>query len=312
MHITVAICTWNRARLLDETLSSMHRLIIPDGVRWEVVVVDNNSTDETSAVLARHRNVLPLVTRFEERPGKSFAAHRAVEAARGDLLIWTDDDVRVAPNWLEAYVRAARQWPEASFFAGPIDPWFESDPPAWVERHLDRLTGVYVIVDHGPHEGPLAPKQSVFGANMAFRTSVARAFPLNTDLGRIQGRLFGADDTELIRRVRSAGHHGVWVPDARLQHFNPAERLTRRYVKRWFRDAGASFVRQGRLEGTRRVFHVPTWVVRKYVAMQAARLRWAAVSDARWFDAFRECLILEGVMRETRASRVQVSQPDGS
>lgn len=303
MKISVAICTWNRARLLAEALQSMSRLDLPPGLAWELIVVDNNSTDETRRVLDRHARTLPLVRLFEPRPGKSYAANRAAAEATGDLLVWTDDDVRVGPGWLRAYVDAASRWPDAAFFAGPIDPLFEVRPPAWIGRHLQRLKGVYVMVDHGPEPHQLGPGEAVFGANMAFRTDVARAFPLNEALGRIRGQLLGADDTELVRRVTASGRYGVWVPGARLEHFSPEGRLTKRYVSGWFRDAGRSLVAQGQIAGGRRVAGVPLWLLRKYWTRRAARFLWAPLSASRWFSAFRESLILDGAARACREAR---------
>jgi glycosyltransferase involved in cell wall biosynthesis len=302
MKLSVAICTWNRAKLLDETLTAMRQLDVPSGVTWELLVVNNNSTDDTDAVLTRHAAALPLVRLFEPRPGKSHAANTAAAHATGDLLVWTDDDVRVQSGWLAAYARAATDWPEAAFFAGPIDPWFEREPPAWIRRHLSELSGVYVIVDYGTAARPLTRADPVFGANMAFRSAVARTFPLNAQLGRIQGALFGADDTELIARVAAAGHYGVTVPDARLQHFNPSSRLTKAYVARWYRDSGRTLVRQGALGASRRVAGVPPWVVRRWLQEQAKRGLWAARGDRRWFDAFRQSARLGGMIQEVRAS----------
>src|SRR5262249_21230021 len=117
-RVSVIICTWNRARLLDMTLEHFARLRVPAGVEWELVVVNNNSTDDTDAVLQRHEGRLPLRRLFEPRPGKSFAANLALAEARSDLILWTDDDVHVDPDWLAEYVAAARAWPDASFFGG--------------------------------------------------------------------------------------------------------------------------------------------------------------------------------------------------
>jgi len=299
VKVSVAICTWNRAKLLDETLLTMRALDVPPNVEWEVIVVDNNSADETSRVLDRHASHLPLVALFEPQAGKSYAANLAASRADGDLLIWTDDDVRVAAGWLSAYVDAARRSPEAAFFAGPIDPWFETPPPPWIDRHLSSLTGVYVIVDHGPDYRRLAHDEAVFGANMAFRTDVARAFPLNERLGRIRGSLIGGDDTELIKRVHDAGFHGVWVPAARVQHFVPTERLTKHYVKRWFTDAGRNFVRQGGLLAPHRTVRgVPTWVARELVQSEARRCFALMADRPRWFAHFRRSMMLRGVIRE--------------
>src|SRR4051812_1329005 len=100
MLVTVAICTWNRAALLDRTLARLRDLRIPPGLSWELLVVDNNCTDETSAVLARHAKHLPLRALHEPKQGHSHARNRAVAEARGDLLLWTDDDVLAHADWL--------------------------------------------------------------------------------------------------------------------------------------------------------------------------------------------------------------------
>jgi glycosyltransferase involved in cell wall biosynthesis len=224
MLVTVAICTWNRSKLLDQTLAEMQKLVIPEGARWELIVVNNNSTDDTEEVLARYADKLPLMRLFEPRAGKSYAANLALEHVSGDLLIWTDDDVLAEPDWIANYLAASERWPDASFFAGAIDPWFESEPPRWIKRYITRLRGVYVIVDYGTEERLVRAGDGIYGANMAFRTSVAKQFPLNTDLGRIKGELIGADDTDLVRRVTQAGYLGVVLPNAKVRHFVPASR----------------------------------------------------------------------------------------
>src|SRR5262245_59034882 len=125
MRISVVICTWNRAALLDQPLAHFANLRIPAGTDWELILVNNRCTDATDEVLARHDDRLPLVRLYEDRPGKSFAANRAVDHGSGELLLWTDDDVLVDPGWLEAYVRAAEQYPHATFFGGTVEPLFE-------------------------------------------------------------------------------------------------------------------------------------------------------------------------------------------
>ena len=142
MKITVIICTWNCAELLDRTLKSLRHLHIPEGVSWELLVVNNNSPDNTDAVLDQHMRHLPLRRLFEANQGLSNARNRALTEARGDLIIWTDDDVLVDPHWLAEYHAAAQNWPEAGYFGGMIEPIFEAPPPKWLRRNLDLLEGV--------------------------------------------------------------------------------------------------------------------------------------------------------------------------
>jgi GT2 family glycosyltransferase len=297
----VVICTWNRAKLLDHTLSQMYHLHIPPGVEWELLVVNNNCTDDTDATVQRHASHLPIRLLHESRPGKSFAANLALEHARGDLLVWTDDDVLVDENWLSAYVRAARDWPDVSFFAGAIRPWFERQPPGWIHRHMSKLNGVYVCADYGPQARPWTPNTPVYGANMAFRMEVARSFPLNPMFGRIKGELIGGDDTELVQRVVQAGHKGMCLPEAWVQHYVPAHRLNSPYVWKWFRGAGRNLVRQGAVKPCSTVGGVPRWALRQFAIEYATALACAPFKGTRWFRAFTEAGRLWGLIQEVRA-----------
>src|SRR5947209_1930972 len=135
MKISVAICTWNRAELLDRTLAEMRNLRIPEGVEWELLIVNNNCTDMTDTVIDRYRRQLPIRRLFEHAQGLSHGRNHALDAASGDLLIFTDDDVLVDPEWLAAYAAAAQSWPQATYFGGTIHHWFAVAPPAWIERN---------------------------------------------------------------------------------------------------------------------------------------------------------------------------------
>src|SRR5437899_2703201 len=103
MRVTVVICTWNRARLLDRTLTAMRRLRIPEATQWELLVVNNNCTDDTDEVIEKHLTHLPIRRLVEPEQGHSNARNRALTVATGDLILWTDDDVEVDPEWLLAY-----------------------------------------------------------------------------------------------------------------------------------------------------------------------------------------------------------------
>ena len=108
--VSVVICTWNRCRLLRLTLEQMTHLEIPSGVDWELIVVNNNCSDATELVLDEFQNRLPLVRLQESRPGKSYAANLAVGVAKGEYIIWTDDDVLVEPDWIKSYLEAFAEW----------------------------------------------------------------------------------------------------------------------------------------------------------------------------------------------------------
>jgi glycosyltransferase involved in cell wall biosynthesis len=303
MNVTVAICTWNRADLLRKTLESMTSLAVPSNCEWELIVVNNASTDSTKSVLNAFSHRLPLRPVFEPRQGHSNARNRAVAEANGDLLIWTDDDVLVDSRWLAEHWRAFRANRHIAYFAGPIEPWFESNPPRWFQRHLHELSGVVVCVDHGSEMRPLKRNESLFGANLAVRRDVAAKFPFNSTLGRMKDALTGGDDSDFIDRLADGGLEGMWVPLARVKHFVPRSRTNANYVNRWFRDAGRTAVRRYAPMDGPRFRGVPRWVWRKYVTQLALASFWRPTRNARWFESHREALMLRGIIEETRAAR---------
>jgi glycosyltransferase involved in cell wall biosynthesis len=184
MRITVAICTWNRAWLLEQTLDQMTRLRVPDTVDWELLVVDNNSTDNTANVIAAFRNRLPVRRLFEPTPGQTNARNCALREVTGNYIIWTDDDVLVEPEWLSAYAEAFVRYPTAGFFGGVIHPWFPNVLPEWLRRGFAHVSTAYAVLDLGPDARRLTAGQRMpFGANMAFRTQEQLAFPFNPSLG---------------------------------------------------------------------------------------------------------------------------------
>lgn len=303
MNVSVAICTWNRGALLAQTLEQMTRLSIPVGVEWEVAVVNNNCTDATDRVIADFESRLPLKRLFEPTPGHSHARNRAIREVTGDVILWTDDDVLVDRNWLAEYVLACRAHPDVAYFAGPVEPWFEAKPPRWMRRHLRELLGVIVCVDNGPELRAMKPGEGLFGANMAVRRDIAAKFLFNERLGRVQDVLTGGDDTDFVCRLADAGYGGVWVPQARVQHFVPRSRVTRSYVKRWFRDAGRTAIRQAPLAEGPSLVGVPRWVLREYLQELAKACFWRPTGNARWFRSYRKALMLSGAILETRSSR---------
>ena len=229
MTATVAICTWNRAELLDQTLTRLAESRVD--LDWEVVVVNNNCTDATPEVLARHANHLPLVVVHEPTPGHSHARNRAVAAARGELVVWTDDDVLVGPDWLTHVVRAAKDQPWADYFGGPVRPWFAEPPPRWVRDCIAEFGFCWALIDHGPATRELLPGEYVYGANFAVRLATLRRHRFDPRYGRVGKRLTSGDDTRLQDALRAEGARGVWVGSAPVDHFIPTARVKPAYLQ---------------------------------------------------------------------------------
>jgi len=240
MQVTVAISTWNRADVLDQTLSSLAGVAVPDGVSWRVVVANNNSTDHTEEVLDRHESQLPLTRLFVAEQGKSHALNEIVDGLTGDLVLWTDDDVLLDEGWIAAYVDAARRWPEAAFFGGVITPRFPVAEPPWLRPAWGTLANIYGNRDLSEQPFAFDRRRLPFGANMAARVEMQRQYRYDPELGRKGELVLAGEETVMMQRWLGDGHQGMWVPDAKVEHLVPAERLEVDAIRRVYYGLGES------------------------------------------------------------------------
>ncbi|WP_372785081.1 glycosyltransferase [Phenylobacterium sp.] len=242
IDITVIICTRNRAARLRNVLQSLTELKQPPGLRWEVVVVDNGSSDNTQEVALSFRDRLSIRVIREEQAGLSNARNRGVAEARGAYICWTDDDLVLDENWLAAYAAAFKRHPEAAIFGGRITPVLEAPTPRWFARFADEwpLTTLLAKRDFGDDIIPLgfADNAVPWGANFAVRTAEQRLAPYEPGLGvsPLQKRL--GEESEVIFRIIESGGVGWWVPDSKVQHIIPVQRQTWRYVFEYFQAYG--------------------------------------------------------------------------
>ena len=239
---TVVVCTRNRAATLECLLKSMCEQAVPMGVSWELLVVDNGSTDRTGETAAAFVGRLPLRVVAEHKPGLSDARNRAVSEARGEYLLWIDDDAIPEPGWIAAYLAAFVAWPEAALFGGPIAVAFDAPLPDWFRRVLPVIGGVYGQRDLGSE--PIALRASVtglpFGTNYATRMVEQRRFPYDTTLGRHpQHPTRGAEETEVLMSMLECGLDGRWVPTASVTHWKKHSRATTAFIAAQIGDYGA-------------------------------------------------------------------------
>jgi glucosyl-dolichyl phosphate glucuronosyltransferase len=265
MRITVGIATWNRGDSLARTLRSLERVLVPESVRWEVLVVDNNSTDHTAAVISRFAERLPLVGLFEPIQGKSSALNTLVAAASGDYVLWTDDDVLFDSNWIRAYCDGFARHPDVGIWGGSIAPMFLGRPPAWISRSMSEIGGVYGLCE--PCEGAFTTTDSPlpFGANMAIRMDVQRRYLFDPTLGRNAGVMLAGEEAAMVRAALSDGVAGRWLPGAKVRHVVPPNLQTRLHVRRYFRGLGATMAIDPREGSTGRRVRIEPWVLRQAV-----------------------------------------------
>jgi glycosyltransferase involved in cell wall biosynthesis len=239
---SILICTYNRAQLLRETLASLQAMTLPPDCQVEIIVVDNNSSDNTQLVIADAsvRSTIPVIAVRESAQGKSFALNCGLRMARGDVVALTDDDVWPNRDWLARIVADFRQRDVTFVFGKVLPRWSRLPPPEMLTPPAQDIWGPLAIVDYGDTPADYVAESTgqrlPIGANLAFaREALITIGGWRTDLGKVNNTLISGEDHEIFMRLRRHGlYAGYYDPAAAVRHFVPAARLTRQYFRRWF------------------------------------------------------------------------------
>jgi glucosyl-dolichyl phosphate glucuronosyltransferase len=282
MNITVILCTYNRCQSLTKALNSAAALTVPESTEWEVLVVDNNSRDQTHAVVEEFCNRYPGRFRylFEPQPGKSHALNSGIREARGDILAFMDDDVTVAPTWLQNLTAPLRdsRWAGSG---GPVFLEWSCPPPRWLPREGRYPLAPLASFNLGAEATELV--EPPFGTNMAFRKTMFEKYgdfrmdlgpSPNSDIPRVN------EDTEFGSRLIAAGERLRYEPSAVVFHPVPEDRLQKKYFLAWWFDKGRADIREYRIPpDTLCCCGIPlylfrdlaVWTVRWMIAAESAR-----------------------------------------
>lgn len=269
VDLTVLICTYNRARDLDELLETIDAQTHTDDSTFEVIVVDNNSTDDTGAVVGNWiaRASLPLRYIREPRQGKSFALNHGLAEAAGEIVAIIDDDQLLPSDYLRELVAAFRARPDSAFIGGKVLPIWEAPPPQWLTPDH---WGPIGMLDHGDEPFVVNAERPICLLTCAFRREdLLRVGGYREHLGVSGSSIGSTEDADILERLWSTGREGYYLPALRLRHKAPAARLTRAYYRRWHRGHGRfqSLRRGPQVEASRlRIFDVPSHMYRQVLA----------------------------------------------
>ncbi len=228
--VSVVVCTYNNASVLDRTLDRLARQDCHDR-SWEVLVVDNNCTDDTRVVVERHRNAkqigrLSVVS--EHQQGLTPARRRGVREAAGEWLAFVDDDCLLDESWLTNAIAFADAHPRCGAFGGVVRPCWENG----AEPLPDAVGWTLACQDHGFDACRI---WGLVGAGIVLRRAALEQTgwieaPLLAD--RIGRRLVSGGDTEISLRIAACGWDLWYTPDCVIDHVIPAVRTTPGYLKR--------------------------------------------------------------------------------
>jgi glycosyltransferase involved in cell wall biosynthesis len=263
MDLTVIICTWNRANSLRVVLDSLNASVVPEGLEWEVLIVDNNSKDDTRVVCESFIAKRPRRFRylFHGTQGKTNALNAGIQDARSEILALTDDDLTVDPHWVAEIYDAFQKF-DCAAVGGKIVPVWNCEKPSWITFDGPYRHPAYGgIVNFDKGEEPIRLTATVVGANMGLRKSIFEKYgPYRQDLNRIKD-LLGGEDTEYCRRIMHAGECLMYVPKAVVYHPVEEYRTTRKYMRSMaFHYGRWSILVAGVPDGAKCYFGIPRYL----------------------------------------------------
>ncbi len=233
MRLDVVVPTYNRSQLLRRTIASLQKAVVPPGLEVGILIVDNNSSDDTAAVVEEMRQTAKIPTSYfrERKQGLSHARNAGIAACKGDLVAFIDDDEEVAETWYEVVQREFQDG-ATEFIGGPYLANWAAPAPSWLPLGYHAVIGV---VDPKPRAiMDAAFSGNLMGGNAVIRRGVFdRVGTYSGKLGRSGKGLLSEEDAEFYRRLLAAGVRGFHAPDLIIYHYIPVERLTRSYHRRW-------------------------------------------------------------------------------
>lgn len=264
MDVSVIIATYNRAPVLANTLRSLAAQSV-SGIVYEIIVVDNNSTDGTKETVEEAAAANPhIVYLLERQQGVSYARNAGIQRARADLLLFTDDDIELAEDWIQQNVEAAARFPDADYLGGQVLPIWEKTVPSWIKHSVNPLA------IQTPGDQPLKysweDPQCLVAASLAVRRrAFEKAGLFDIETQRVKGGIGSTEDHDWEKKVWDAGGFGMYVPEIVCYTRVPGERLVKTYHRRWHIGNGKfqAIACNSEYEGTRRIFGVTPYVYRR-------------------------------------------------
>jgi glycosyltransferase involved in cell wall biosynthesis len=252
LDISVVFATRDRESQLNQTLDA-YRGLNTEGLSWELIVVDNNSSDGTSRALASAQKDLPLTPLFVEQPGQNCARNEALTHVRGRLVVFTDDDALPHQDCLKSYLAAADRWPNEAIFGARIEPRFPPGTPAWI-RSPDFHFASTAFARYQPAEHECLVSRHPYGPSFAVRREALCEHLFPTHLGPRQGSYAMGGEGHFLRRLADEGWGYVYVPSAYVEHVIRPEQVEPRWLVKRAHNKGRGQAHLPSRKRPRRVF----------------------------------------------------------
>jgi glycosyltransferase involved in cell wall biosynthesis len=263
MDLSVIICTYNRSGHLKNVLKSLISQEFSRELRWEILVIDNNSTDDTFEVAAEFQEVSGVRIHYvkEKKQGLSYARNRGIHESKGKYIAFIDDDAVADSSWAESLYKAFLTY-GCDGVGGRIYLKTEKKLPRWLTRDL---WGFLACLDYGDKAFEVKDHY-IYGTNMAFSRNILDIAGLfDTSLGRTGHKPIGGEETDLIKRILSSGGRIYYEPAAIVHHLVEDYKTSKQYFRLLHFYEGIWRGKKYDLEIKRHIFGVPLFVFLQFM-----------------------------------------------
>jgi len=303
MNISVVICTYNNCKRLGITLSAILQCKIPQGVSWELVIVNNNCTDKTDKVVEEYANTLPISYVYAPNQGLSRARNTGLKNVKGELVVFIDDDVLIPKNWLKEIWAAYEEKPEGYFFGGPIESLFEGENPddQLLELTMPSIKGLY----YGADARELRLNEYFVGANWACpREYVIKAggFDLKKGPNSPGGKSTSGEETHLMDKLRNMGLIPYYLPNIPVKHFVPVKKTKLTHIARRWESLGyeTAMLDVKSYKG-KSISGIPLWMYKRYLLFLCKWLL-KKVTLQQGYKEYRDLKVFLGKLKAVKGS----------
>ncbi|GAB4143508.1 MAG: hypothetical protein Tsb0016_12620 [Sphingomonadales bacterium] len=278
--LTVVMPTRNGAEWIGQCLEAFSRLQSPNG-NYKLIVVDNGSEDSTGAILQNFSDRLPLQLLSQPDPGKNKALNAAIPHLQGDLIVFADDDIVPAPDWLVNMRALAARHPDCAMFGGRVTPLWPSPPAEAILKGIP-LTAAFALHPQSLQDG-LIGAQFIWGLNMAIRREIFdKGYRFNETVGPKPGNYIMGGEFEFTRRLADDGYQAAFANNVLVQHIIRPRQLTFQWLMlRAFRHGRQEYrrLRPAEKQDWGVIMGYPRWQLRKLLQAYLSNMKAQLMGD---------------------------------
>ena len=245
MRVTLVVASYNGQETLSQSLQSLEAILIPQSIQFNVIYIDNASTDSTSTILSSFKPPFPFCLLYQKKKGKNAALNIIFDhhESLGEYIIFSDDDVVFSSTLLLEYEKVFKRYPSLSIFGGSVRPFWLAPPPKQVIEGVDSVVAFAITPEEKGYASGIISPEKLHGPNMVIKKGVfEKGIRFNESIGPNGENYMMGSETELLLRLKTQGYQAAFSIEASVKHIIHPYQFTNEWIKARAFKAGRSML----------------------------------------------------------------------